>query len=117
MSENGAKKYLWAIEWNNPFTQFPNRGMIFYSITLHPDVKEEDFEMFMKEEAFPAVAGISTRAVFYKPQYLLKQGDRLDDSTGFFQVEDTFKKLDSLGTYKVDNHFFTMLAPEPPSSE
>lgn len=119
MSDKKEKKYLWAIEWSKFFVEQPGEpppgGMIFYSIALHPDVKEEDFEKFMKEEAFPAVDGISTRAVFYKSLYLLRdigKGTGTEDPSGFLQVEDIFKKLDSLGTRKL----LAELDSKPPSS-
>ena len=113
MSDNSNKKYLWVVEWNNPFTQQENRGMLFYNITLLPDVKQEDFEKFMKEEAIPAVEGILTRAIKYGPQYLLEDaGEKGPDALDSFQVGEIVKKLESLAKHSLDKRFLMVTGPE-----
>ena len=116
MSDNSKKKYLWAVEWNNPFSQQENRGMLFYSVTLRPEVKQEDFEKFMKEEAIPAVEGILTRAIKFGPQYLLEEaGEKGPDALDSQQVREMVKRLESLATHTLDNRFCTVTGPEQPS--
>jgi len=118
MSDNSKKKYLWVVEWDNPFAQHKNRGMLFYSITLLPDVEPEDFEKFMKEEAFPAIDGILTRAIRFGPQYLLEDaGEEGPDPLDNHQVIKVVKKLESLAARTLDNRFFIMTGPEHSSSE
>jgi len=121
MPESSEKTYTWAIEWNNPFASpATNKGMTLYRVTLHPDVKEEEFETFLREEAFAAVAGISTRAIrFDGPQYLLKE-----DADGFspdpidsIQEAGITTKLNAFGTYKIDHQFLTVLPSDIHSSE
>lgn len=65
-------RYVWAVEWENPFVQQNKRGMVFYDVTLLPGVTTEVFEKFLAEEGFPAVGGILTRAIRYEQQYLMR---------------------------------------------
>jgi hypothetical protein len=53
MSNHSEVKYVWAVEWDNPFEQQNNRGMVFYEVTLLPGVTEEHFKEFLTNEAFP----------------------------------------------------------------
>jgi hypothetical protein len=121
MPETSEKTYVWAIEWTNPFASPPNnQGMTFYRVTLHPDVKAEDFETFLREEGFPAVGGILTRAIrFDGPQYLLKEDadDLSPDPLDTSQVAGITTKLQAFGTYKIDHQFLTVLSSDAPSSE
>src|SRR5688500_14087154 len=72
MSHNNRKNYLWIIEWNNPFASpGKKKGMLYYNVTPHAGVTQEDFEKFMKKEAFPAIGMVSTRSINFGPQYLL----------------------------------------------
>jgi hypothetical protein len=32
MENNNIKKYLWVLEWDNPFVSENNKGVLFYSI-------------------------------------------------------------------------------------
>lgn len=114
------KRYLWAIEWKKFFAEKkgepPPSGMIFYSINLNHDANEKEFEKFMLEEAFPAVANVSTRALFYTPLYILKES--VDEAagpslSGLSALEDVLKKLDSFGK----RTSFTQLDAEPTSPD
>jgi len=99
MSDNSKKKYLWVVEWDSEYTQPDKSGMYFYSITLLPDVEQEDFEKFMKEEAFPAIEGISNRtATHYGPHYLLEDAGEEKDllDTYHSQIGEVVKRLESL---------------------
>ena len=47
-----ASSISMVIEWHNPFTQHNNRGLLFYRVTVLPEVKPEDFEAFVKTKYF-----------------------------------------------------------------
>src|SRR5262245_61091279 len=68
MSDDGKIKYVGVVEWENPFSQQDNKGMVFYDVTLLRGVKEEDFLKFRAEEAFLAVDGIRTRVIRFTQQ-------------------------------------------------
>ena len=78
MADTEPLKYLWIVEWHNPFAQENNRGLLFYRLTVLPGVKPEDFEAFVKNEAFPAVGKILTRAIQYRAA--VSHQRRRDDS-------------------------------------
>lgn len=118
VEEVAERKYLWAIEWNNPFTREHSRGITFYNLAPLSGVKEEEFEKFIKDEGFPAVGGILTRAIQFGPQYLLKErGDEGPDPLDNHQAAEMVKKLESLSTHKLDKQFYVVLSSEPTSSE
>src|SRR6476620_6662644 len=71
MANEKPRKYLFVIEWNNPFTSTNDKGVLFYSVCPRDGMLPEEFEKFMKEKAFPAVDDISTRGRRYKAKYLL----------------------------------------------
>lgn len=104
MANNKRKKYVWAIEWEKFFVETggetPPRGRILYSITLQPEVKEEDFVKFMVEEAIPTVNRISTRDRFYRTLSLAEDTGKEAEEGGLsriLEVKDMFEKLDCLG--------------------
>lgn len=113
MQNNNKKKYVWVVEWDNPFAATNKRGMLFYSISPRPGVTKEEFEKFMKEEASPAVDGILTRAIRYKSKYLLEDlAEDGRDPLDISQVAEMVKKLGELTTHKLENGFLVVTAPE-----
>jgi hypothetical protein len=118
MSDNGEVKYVWAVEWDNPFTQEDNRGVVFYDVTLLPGVTAEDFEKFVKEEGFPAVGGISTRAIRFNQQHLLKYSDSEGpDPLSSIQKEGVEEKLGSLCKHTTDRNFYVVMDSGADSEE
>jgi hypothetical protein len=117
MSDDGNIKYVWVVEWENPFSQQDNKGMVFYDVTLLPGVKEEDFLKLLSEEAFLAVDGITTRAIRFTQQYLLRYSEREGpDPLRMIQKEGVKEKLGSLCKRRMDKSFHIVMAP-PISSE
>jgi hypothetical protein len=118
MSDNDEVKYIWAVEWDNPFTQQDKRGMVFYEVTLLPGVTKEDFEKFLKEEGFPAVGGILTRAIRYNQQYLLKYSEREGpDPLGGIQKDGVAEKLATLCKHTTDKNFYVVMDSGTASEE
>jgi hypothetical protein len=112
MSDDGKIKYVWVVEWENPFSQQDNKGIVFYDVTLLPGVKEEDFLKFLAEEAFLAVEGISTRAIRFAQQYLLRYSKREGpDPLNMIQKEGVEEKLESLCKHTVDKNFHIVMVP------
>ena len=106
MADTEQLKYLWIVEWHNPFEQRNNRGLFFYRLTVLPGVKPEDFEAFVKNEAFPAVGKILTRAIQYERQYLIRDaGIVRPDPLDSHQVEDMVKRLGALATHTLEDNF------------
>jgi hypothetical protein len=103
-------QYVWAVEWDNPFKQQDNRGMVFYNVTLLPGVTGEEFEKFLAEEGFPAVAGISTRAVRFGHQYLLRYSEgEGPDPLSSIQKEGVEEKLGSLCKHITDKNLYVVM--------
>jgi hypothetical protein len=112
MSDDGKIKYVWVVEWENPFSQQNKKGMVFYDVTLLPGVKEEDFLKFLTEEAFLAVDGIRTRAIRFTQQYLLRYSEKDGpDPLRMIQKEGVEEKLESLCIRRVDKNFHIVMAP------
>ncbi len=112
MPDSSQLQYTWVVEWNNPFAQHDNRGMLFYRLTVHQDVKAEDLEEFVKTEGFPAIAKISTRAVQFGAQYLLRDADRFrPDPLNSHQVEAVARKLGTFAGHTLENGFFVVSGP------
>ena len=112
MSDNSQLQYTWVVEWNNPFAQHDNRGMLCYRLTVHQDVKPEDLEEFVRTEGFPAIAKISTRAVQFGTQYLLKDADRSrTDPLSNHQVDAVARKLATFAGHTLENGFFVVSGP------
>jgi hypothetical protein len=110
MSDDNEVKYVWAVEWDNPFRKQDNRGMVFYDVTLLPGVTGEEFEKFLAEEGFPAVEGISTRAVRFGHQYLLRSSETEGpDSLSSIQKEGVKEKLGSLCKHITDKSFSVVM--------
>jgi len=102
-------KYLWIVEWHNPFTQHNNRGLLFYRLTVLPGVKPEDFEAFVKSEAFPAVGKILTRAIQFERQYLIKDAEAIrPDALDGHQVEDMVKRLGAFAAHTREDSFIVV---------
>ncbi len=112
MSDDGKTKYVWAVEWENPFSQQDNKGIVFYDVTLLPGVKEEDFLKFLAEEAFLAVKGIHTRAIHFTQQYLLRYSEKDGpDPLSMIQKKGVEEKLEPLCKHKVDKNFHIVMVP------
>jgi len=109
LADTEPLKYLWIVEWHNPFAQENNRGLLFYRLTVLPGVKPEDFEAFVKNEAFPAVGKILTRAIQYERQYLIKDAGTIQpDALDSHQVEAMVKRLGALATHKLEDSFIAV---------
>jgi hypothetical protein len=115
MLEHRAQQYRLAVEWHDPFAGAgqPDRGLVFYTITLRPEVTPEDFETFVKAELAPAVGGISTRRFDYGPVYLLAEtGETIPlDPLGSVQRAEVAKRLESLSTHTLDHRYLMKLGP------
>ena len=118
MSDHREQQYQLAVEWHNPFTKPQQGGLVFYTITLRPEVTPEDFETFVKAELAPAVEGISTRAIRYGPVYLLTEDRQsLLDPLRIIQRAEVAKQLESLSTRTVDHQYLVRLGPGSLSAE
>jgi hypothetical protein len=118
MADDGEVKYVWAVEWHNPFANQNKRGMVFYDITLLPGVTEEEFEKFIVDEGFPAVGGILTRAIRFEQQYLLRySGKEGPDPLSSIQKEGVAEKLGSLCKHTTDKDFYVVMSPGTTSEE
>ena len=117
MSVDKAVKYVWAVEWDNPFNQQHNRGVVFYDVTLEPGVTEEEFQKFLAEEAFPAVKGILTRAIRFNDQYLLRNEEQGPDPLGSIQKDGVAEKLASLCQHKMKKKTDIVMASATTSEE
>ena len=116
--EEEEVKYVWAVEWDNPFAQENNRGIVFYDVTLLPGVAKEDFEKFLAEEAFPAVSGILTRAIRFNQQYLLRySGNEGSDPLRSIQKKGVAEKLAALCKHATGKNFYVVMASGPASEE
>ncbi|PYQ58224.1 MAG: hypothetical protein DMF53_20785 [Acidobacteria bacterium] len=117
MSDDGEVKYVWAVEWHNPFAQ-NKRGMVFYDVTLLPGVTEEELGKFLAEEGFPAVDGILTRAVRFEQQYLLRHSEEEGpDPLSSIQKEGVAEKLGSLCKHTTDKSFYVVMSSGTASEE
>ena len=115
MSYNNRKNYLWIVEWNNPFASpGKKKGMLYYNVTPHEGVTQEEFEKFIKEEAIPAIGMVSTRSINFGPQYLLLEdageGSRDVLEIGLDEVKEVAKKLETLATHTL--RFFSVTGEE-----
>ena len=118
MSDDSEVKYVWAVEWHNPFANQNKRGMVFYDVTLLPGVTEEEFEKFLTEEGFPAVGGILTRAIRFEQQYLLRySGDKGPDPLSNIQKQGVAEKLRSLCKHTTDKNFYVVMSSGTASEE
>jgi hypothetical protein len=117
MSDDRAVKYVWAVEWENPFDQQNNRGIVFYDVTLVPGVTEEEFQKFLAEEGFPAVRGILTRAVQFNQQYLLRYEEQGPDPLSSIQEEGVAEKLGSLCKHRRDKQVHIVMGSATTSGE
>jgi hypothetical protein len=118
MSDHRKVKYVWAVEWHNPFANQDKRGMIFYDVTLRPGVTQEEFEKFVTDEGFPAVGGILTRAIRFEQQYLLRySGGEGPDPLGSIQKLEAAEKLKSLCKHTTDKNFFVVMSSGTASEE
>jgi hypothetical protein len=109
MSDQSEVNYVWAVEWDNPFDQQNNRGMVLHEVTLRTGVTEEHFLEFVTSEGFPAVDRISTRAIRYGHQYLLRRStEQSADALGSIQDQGVAAKLKSLCTQGADTSFFVL---------
>ena len=118
MSGDSEVKYVWAVEWDNPFAQENHRGIVFYDVTLLPGVSEEDFQKFLAEEGFPAVGGILTRSVRFTQQYLLRRSEEEGlDPLSRIQKKDVAEKLGSICKHRIDKNFFVVMGPGTTSGE
>jgi hypothetical protein len=87
MSDNIGSKYLWVMEWYDPFDSPPSTAYDIYRIEPQAGVKEEDIEKFMTDEMFPAVGIRATRRAHVVRHYLLKQrGDVRDSLNQIFDI-------------------------------
>jgi hypothetical protein len=103
MSDHQEQQYQLVVGWHNPFTKPETRGLVFYTITLRPEVTPKDFETFVKAELAPAVEDISTRAIRYGPVYLLTKdegGSRFE--TRMIQRTGVAEQLESLSSHTMD---------------
>ena len=111
-------RYVWAVEWDNPFNRENPRGMVLYDVALLPGVTEEEFATFLAEEGFAAVEGILTRAIRFKRQYLLRYSDKAGpDPLGRIQKEGVPEKLASLCRHTADSSFNVLMASGTSSEE
>jgi hypothetical protein len=115
-----AKRYLWAIEWNNPFSNpDERRGVLLLSLVLLPEVDAGQFETFMETEEFPAVEHMLTRSIRFGPQYLLvDEGDGFAEAASsesgkliFPALKSVLKEVEPLATYTVIDGFRCILGP------
>ena len=99
MSGHRVQQYRLAVEWHDPFAGAgqPDRGLVFYTITLRPEATPEDFESFVQAELAPAVRSISTRRFDYGPVYLLAETGEaiLLNPLGGVQRAEVAKRLES----------------------
>jgi len=118
MSDDSEGRYVWAVEWVNPFAGQNERGMVLYDVTLLPGVTKEDFEKFVAEEGFPAVGGILTRAIRFNGQYLLRSSERGGpDPLSNIQKEGVAERLASLCTHTTDKSFYVVMNSGTASGE
>lgn len=120
MEDDGEVKYVWAVEWVNPFSQQDKRGMVFYDVTLLPGVTEEEFEKFLAEEGLPAVEGILTRAIRFEQQYLMKHSEKEGinpDPLKSIQKKEVAEKLASLCKHRKTKSFHVVMGPGTASEE
>jgi len=118
MSEHRAQQYRLAVEWHEPFARAgqPDRGFVFYTITLRPEVTPEDLESFVKAELAPAIEGTAMRRFYHGPVYLLAETeetflDPLGFILGNIQRAEVAKQLESLSTYTLDHRYLMKLGP------
>lgn len=111
MTSNKPKKYLLAVEWNNPFSSNENNGLLLYSVSPKDGMTPEEFEKNMMKKVFPAIDDIKTRAIRYKAKYLLVDaGDKEIDALDNHQVQDLINE--NLAEHKLVDSFFTLTDSE-----
>jgi len=118
MADNGEDRYVWAVEWENPFAPEHKRGMVFYDVTLLPGVTKEAFEKYLTEEALPAVRGILTRAIRFEDQYLMKDaGEDGPDPLDKIQKVGVTEKLGALCKHTKGKSFYITASHKTSSEE
>lgn len=107
MANDKPQKYLLAIEWDNPFADRNNKGLVLYDISPKEGMTPEELEKFIKEKAFPAIDGILTRAIRFKAKYLLiDEKDGPIDPLDNLQISDLINE--NLAGYKVVGSYFNL---------
>ena len=111
-----ASRYVWAVEWRNPFSQDKRSGLVLYDITLQPGVTEEEFQQFLAEQGFAGVSGILTRAIQFGKQHLLRAEEQAGpDPLDRIQQEGVAERLGSLATFTRVQGLITVMSSETDS--
>jgi len=110
MFDHRGHQYRLAVEWQGPFAGArQQRGFVFYTITLRPEVVPADFTSFVKSELAPAVGGISERRFGYCPIYLLTEtGETILDPLGSIHRGGVAKQLEALTMRTLDHRYLDL---------